>query len=158
MFVEFGAGSATCTLTAGAVSGVTIVNAGVNFTYPPVVTFLGGGTAGNSTFVGVGQPNYPSPGDWPSTGRMAKGIATISGGAITGVTILDGGSGYVIAPYVLLTNADIDPNGVAAAGSNVGLLLDPNDSLEWNGSCCPTDPIGIWGPTTNAAYALRWMD
>lgn len=60
---------AYATVSAGAVTGVTIVDGGSGFTQAPTVLF--------------GPPGYG-----------AAGTATVSGGAVTGVTVTSGGSGY----------------------------------------------------------------
>jgi hypothetical protein len=160
MFVEIGCAQASCTISGGVVNSVTITNAGFGFTYPPVVQFLGGGTANNNgRYLGLGQPNAPVPTNGGGAGgRQARGIAVLTSGAVSSILIEDGGKGYVTPPYVHLYNDDLDPNGAALPAANVGLLLGAGSKLEWNGACCPTDPIAIWGPTTGAAYLLRWMD
>ena len=43
LWFEFGSARATCAITNGAVSSVTVTNAGFGFTYPPVITAFGGG-------------------------------------------------------------------------------------------------------------------
>jgi len=73
----------TTTFAAGAVTGVTITNAGSGYTSPPAVTFGGGGGSG------------------------AAATATISGGAVTGVTITNPGSGYTSAPVVAFSGGNL---------------------------------------------------
>ena len=78
----------------GAVSTtVTVSNAGTNYTYPPIVTF-----------------SAPAPG----TGIQATGFATLSGSTVSGITVVDQGAGYTVAPTITITP---DPregvNGVA---------------------------------------------
>ena len=45
MYLEIGAGEATATISGGAVTGVTLVNSGTNYTIAPQVLLLGGGNA-----------------------------------------------------------------------------------------------------------------
>jgi|SRR5208283_4977211 len=163
--LEFGAGAATAVLTSGVVTSVTVTNAGFNFTKPPLVRFLGGGQPRtdsvapltqnviNSSYVGLSQPNGPSP----SNGATA--LATLSTGAIASITVTSGGSGYILPPYVQLLNSDLDPNGVSLPSATVGMqfptLAPP---LILNGTCCPIDAISVWGLTTGQAFVCKWMD
>src|SRR5208283_1634860 len=127
MSIEFGAGAATAVLTNGVVTSVTVTNAGLNFTKPPRLRFLGGGqpevtsshnpvsNVVNPSYVGLSQPNGPSP----SNGATA--LATLSTGAIASITVTSGGSGYILPPYVQLLNSDLDPNGVSLPSATIGL-------------------------------------
>ena len=65
---------------------VTMTNGGSGYTTPPAVTFFDGGN-GN--------------GGGPGPGTGATGMATIAGGAVTGVTITNGGSGYTNPQVVI---------------------------------------------------------
>jgi FtsP/CotA-like multicopper oxidase with cupredoxin domain len=70
-------------LTGGAVSSVSLTNSGNGYIYPPAVTFGGGGGAGAAA-TAVIQP------------------LTVTGGPLTGILLLAGGSGYT-APSVAIT-------------------------------------------------------
>lgn len=156
MYVEIGPPRAAATLTSGVVTSVAVTNAGFNFTNPPIVRFLGGGAGGNSSSLGLNQPNAPAP------SHVARGHATLSGNAVNAIVVDDGGSGYVVAPYVYLQNSDLDLFGCAvpsnAAGSEVGIQIAAGASLSFNGTCCPTDPIAIIAHTTGHRFLCRWMD
>lgn len=170
LWFEIGTGAATATLTNGAVSSIAVNNAGFNFTHPPLVRFYGGGNAfGNSSYTGLAQPGGPPPNSVASSkvtieplGQEPKAVAVLSGAypaTISSITVLRGGSGFVIAPYVAILNSDLDPNGAAAPAAGVGILLQAGGPpLIYNGSVCPTDPVAVWGATTGQTYACRWLD
>lgn len=159
LWIETDGPRATATLTNGVVTSVTITNAGFNMTKPPLVRFLGGGPAPagynqgpNTSYLGLNQPNGPAPSD------VATGIATLSGGAVSAVTINHGGSGYVIAPYVQLITSDLDPYGCAVPSAGVGILLASGEGLQWDNSAVPTEAIAVFGSTTGQTFVCRFMD
>ena len=160
LWFEIGFGRATATLSTGGVSSVTVNNAGFGFTKPPIVKFLGGGLpasfgqppGGSTSYLGLNQPNGPSP------SHPAQGHAVLTGGAISSIVVDDPGSGYVIAPYVQLIGSDLDPYGCAVPSATSGILVPSGGSLEWNGTCCPTDPVAVFGATTAQSFLARMMD
>lgn len=160
LYMETGSARATCSLTSGTVTGTSITNAGFNFTKPPVIEFLGGGYAGNTTYLGLGQPNGASPdSSYGTTGRPAKAHAVLSGGALNSIVIDDPGVGYATAPFVFIYNSDLDPNGCALPSATSGILLQAGAApLIYNGTACFTDSIALFGATTGQAFMLRWMD
>lgn len=161
--VEFGSARATASLTSGAVSSCAVTNVGFNFSKAPVVRFLGGGFAGNSSYLGLNQPNGAAPNSMSGlSGRPAQGRAVMTGSpgnlALASITIDDGGAGYAIAPYVFLFNDDLDPYGVALPSATVGIQLQPEGSLTFESTACTTDAVSIWGATTGQAFVAKWMD
>lgn len=167
LYLEFGSARATCAITSGAVSSVTVTNAGFNFTKPPVVRFWGGGNqlgggnqqmasgnAINTSYLGLNLPGGSSP------SHPARGRAVLSGGSVSSIVIDDPGVGYVIAPFVFLFNSDLDPYGCAAPNQSTGIgILVPSGStpLQINGSAVTTDPIAVAGIATST-YSMKWMD
>lgn len=71
--------TATATVSNNQVTGVTVTDAGINYTDVPTVTLTGGG------------------------GSRAAATATVSNNQVTGFTVTDGGRGYQSAPAVKLT-------------------------------------------------------
>lgn len=156
MRVEIGSARAHCAITSGAVTSVTVDNAGFNFTKPPVVQFMGGGAPeaggiGNSSYGGLSQPNGVAP------SNFAQGHAVLSGSTLGSIVIDNPGSGYVRAPFVFIYNSDLDPYGCAVPTSSTGLLLPAGQSLVFNGTGCPTDPVSVIGTSSDILIA-RWMD
>lgn len=174
---EIGCARATAAITSGQVSSITITNAGFNFTKPPVVRFLGGGTqlgggnqlapagqfvssgsAANPSYLGYDQPGGSSP------GHPAAGHAVLTTGAVTSIIIDDPGAGYAIAPFVQLFNSDLDPYGAAlpdvTAAAQVGIVLGPNAWFKWDATVCPTDAVSVIGlNTTNTnTFTVKWME
>lgn len=81
---------------------------------------IGNGTLGTAPVVVSGGAGYNNPPtiifpDPPVGGVKASAIATISGGAITGITMINQGAGYTIAPATPSTA----PGGLASAASGV---------------------------------------
>jgi hypothetical protein len=158
MFVEFGSARATATISSGSVSSITIKNAGFNFTKPPVVRFAGGGYAGNASYLGLNQPGGEGPNSTLGSGRVAKAIATLSGGAVSAITITDPGAGYVIAPYVFIMNSDLDPYGCAVPSATAGVQIPASGgNVSFNGTSCMTDAVSVYCATTSAAFVCKWM-
>jgi hypothetical protein len=170
LYAEIGTGGATATLTSGVVTSVTVTNAGIGFSNAPLVRFLGGGNAGNGGYTGLAQPGGAGPnsvlskvGATQPVGAVAIAHCVMTGSApnqtISSIVVDYGGAGYVLAPFVLIINSDLDPNGAAIPSNGVGILLGAGGgSKEYNGTVCPTDPVAIWGPTTGQAFTFRWMD
>lgn len=154
MWLEFDGPRATAVLTNGVVTSVTITNAGFGFSKPPIVRFLGGGSANNSSYLGLGQPNGIAPSD------HAKGVAVMTGTApnmsVASVTIDNGGSLYAAPPYVQLITSDLDPYGAALPAVGVGWQLDSNESIEFNGTACPTEAISVFAANAQT-YTCKWM-
>lgn len=169
-YIAMGAGEATATLTGGVVSSITVVDGGFGYTLPPTVTILGGGNGGNPTYIGATSdplsttPGFPTPGTEPPaltpSGAQATATATISGGGINAITVTYGGSGYVSAPYVWITNNLNDPNGCAnpnRGSAATGRVVTSGNPLYYNGTDCPTSPVAIYCATSGAVFLVKWM-
>lgn len=70
---------------------------------PGTMSYQGRVTASGTNVNGPGQFQFALVTPAPSGARQATGLATISGGFLTIVTITDGGSGYLTAPAVTAT-------------------------------------------------------
>lgn len=153
MWLEFGAGRAHATLTAGAITSVTVDNAGFGYTLVPLIELFGGG--GQTPFVGIAQPGFPVPqAIYGSNFRPAKLRPVLSGSTIGSIAIDDPGVGYLVAPYVHIRNQLNDPNGCAdpSVGSGSGMQLNGGDSVNFNGTAMVTDPIAVYCATTNSTF------
>lgn len=162
LWFEFGSARATATITSGAITSIAVTNAGFNFTKPPVVRFSGGGNSGNTSFLGLNQPGGDGPNSSITAGCVARAHCVMTGTApnlsVSSITIDDPGAGYVIAPYVFIFNADLDPYGCAAPSATSGMLLTSNGPpYILNGTSCFTDAIAVFGATTGQAFLARWM-
>lgn len=158
LWLEVGAARAVATIVGGVITAVALTNAGFLYRNPPVVHFLGGGNAGNSSYQGLGQPNGASPNSQLGAGRPGRAVASIVGGAVTAITIEDGGAGYVAAPYVYLANSDLDPYGVAVPSVGSGIRLLTGGSFVMESTDCTTDALAIFGATTGQGFTCKWMD
>jgi hypothetical protein len=165
MYFEFGGPRATASLTSGAVSSVSVTNAGLGYTVAPEVQFLGGAFDNqfqqSPTFSVTSLPEFPLP---HGAFKHAKGhcVMTGSSGAMTvsSIVIDDPGAGYLYPPYVFLRNSPNDPFGVAnpyqgSVASGV-LLLANGGSYTSNGTVCTTDQIAVLGTTTNDPYCCKF--
>ena len=172
MYLDFGVGSgpayATATLTSKVVTAVTVINAGFNFTNPPLVRFYGGGhpratlqsgiAAGiNSSYVATGGPGFPPP------DHVATAIANLTSSAISlneigSITVTYGGS-YSAVPYVQLIPSDLDPNGVAIPGATYAssIAVSPGGEIAFENTACPTDAVSVVGATTGDAFTCKFM-
>ena len=171
LVVEIGAARATCTISSGAVSGFSITNSGFGYTKPPLVRFMGGGAP--QGFTGAGGPlgvsaqvgpnlgflgsAIPAAEGWPAPPNVATGYASVSGGAVTAITLANPGSGYLYAPYVWLINSDLDPNGVATPSATVGWTIPVGANLQFNDTSCPTTAVSIFGATTGQSFTCKYM-
>lgn len=167
MYMDHGPARATSTITSGTVTGTTITNAGFNYTYPPIVEFVGGhgNFLASSTWNGLGLIGSNSPQGLnvqglsvrPTHARIAKGRAVLSGGAVASITIDDLGSGYINPPEILLTNDPRDPFGCAVPVSGTSIVLNASGGFYYiNGSACHTDQIALIG-TTSSAFVVEYM-
>lgn len=166
MWVQFGSALATASLSGTAVNSCSVTNAGFNFSVPPVIEFLGGGSGNNSQYISAGAIGFPSPGTGGQTGtlpapgtakvpRPAQAHCVMSGAVgsqtVSSIVVDDGGFGYVIAPYVFIRNSVLDPNGCAdpSVSSGSGFVLQTVSSnvppLIFNGTFCPTDSVAVFG-------------
>ena len=99
--------TATSAIASGAVSGVTITNAGAGYAGIPTVTFSA------------------------SSGTTATGTAIIgSNGTIVGVNISNPGAGYVTAPTVTFGAPQNAPALITASATSVN-ITDANYNNEW---------------------------
>lgn len=158
MFLQIGSATATCTISSGAVNAITVTNAGFGFSKPPVVRFLGGGTEGNSAYLGAGVPLAQSPSNYAVAHCVMTGAAPNQ--SVSSISIDNGGSGYACAPFVFIMNSDLDPNGCADPSLNSGngiFCAAAGGSYYMNGTCCPTDSVAVFCAHTGAAFTCKYM-
>lgn len=156
---------ATVTVSAGAVTGITVTASGADYTIAPLVVITGDGTGATAhttldngkvvgvtiTASGTGYTSAPSvaiSGD----GTGATGAAILSSGGVSGVMVINAGSGFRYAPniefvggggtgatgVVQLNGTSIAQVNVIAGGANYAAL--PTVKL-----------IGGGAPTTEAS-------
>jgi len=158
LMVQSGVLPATAHLTSGVVSSVTVNDAGFGFNAPPTVLFYGGGNANDPASYGATMPGWPSP-MHPAQGIAVIGSSSISGSQINSISITDGGSGYLVAPYVFIQALRTDPTGVGIPSATVGILVPgAGGLLSIVDLTCPTSALSVWGATTGQAYTCKWMD
>lgn len=142
-----GAMAVAGTITAGQVQSIIVINPGIGYTSSPTFALTAGGgtdftafseiTAGQVTgaTVAVGGSGYSAPPTMTITGdgQQASGTPGVSGGAVTGVTMINDGFGYSTATITL-------SGGNRAASATVSL---------W--------PSGIVGSTIETYQGRVWI-
>lgn len=154
MWYQFGGARATATITNGVVTSVTVTNAGFGYTMPPIIRFYGGAYLnGTPPSLGAGLYGFPSP----TNGATAA--ATLSAGAVSAITVINGGSGYETAPYVHVTNREIDPFGAfdPSASGGSGFQLAAGQSIYQAYSSCTTDALSVFCATSGSNFTCLWM-
>jgi len=116
------AGSSTWTAIMGYVisTTVTVPTGGSNYVYPPLVI--------------IAAP--------PSPGIAAAATSTISGGAVTAITVTDQGAGYLTAPFITLLN---DPRDTTGSGATATATLTGNQTV--TGVICTNHGLPITSGT-----------
>jgi len=109
----------------GCAAGAVVTNAGSGYTSAPTVTASAGGSLWRAIVGGLvnttatvpsqAGANYTYPpiciiAPPPAGGIQATAVATISGGAVNGITITNQGAGYVSAPQIWFVADPRDPN------------------------------------------------
>lgn len=156
MYFDFGSARATAALTSGAVSSITVTNAGMGFSKAPIVTFLGGASAQSlsptNTQTGTADAlcvNNPATAHCVMTG-------TAPNMSISSIVIDNPGSGYDFPPYIQITNDPLDFFGVAAAVANAGIGLVAGGGTLLLDTFVPIDQISVYCATTGAAYTCKY--
>ena len=130
-------------LSQGNFSGITrtVGNHGDGYETAPTVVITGGSPTTAGTYVpqlaargyvksigiitgGVGYNNVPTVRITSNTGFNASGTATVSGGAVTGITVDQGGFGYNDVTVEIIANAADTITTTARAAAIVGRHLE----------------------------------
>ena len=140
--VAGGTGAAATATVARGVTHITVTNGGTGYIAPPAITISGGtgatATPNMSGFVGsidvgLGGSGYAHPTVQieaaPAGGVTATATATVAGGAITAINVVNRGSGYTTEPSVIITEGN---NNGAVARANV--VMNTIDSIDVNDS------------------------
>lgn len=158
LYLQFGLQPATATLTSGVVTSVAVNDAGFGFNAPPNVFFWGGGNANDPASYGATMQGWPSP-KHPAQGVAVMATSAISGQKVNSISVTDGGSGYLVAPYVFVQALRTDPTGVGIPSATAGILVPANGgAFQIVDITCPTTAVAIFGATTGQAYTCKWMD
>lgn len=147
IYIGIGPATATCSISGGVVTSITVVNAGFGYTYPPSVVFLSNLTGPFATPAAIPLNSAPSP------IVPASAHANISNGTVS-VTLDTGGVGYTKAPYVLLQNDPRDPYGCFSPSSTQGISLIANGSFVMESSAVTTSQIAVNGQGA-AGYTVK---
>lgn len=158
MYLGIGGPTATVSISGGALSSFTVVNAGMGYSRPPQVILLGGGWDANR-----GAPTYSTQcsADFPAPSHPGSAHCVMTGSAgsqtISSIAIDDPGAGYVMPPYVLIQNDPLDPFGSYVPSAGNGLLLAASGgSYTSNGSVCTTDQISIYCAASSKAFTCKY--
>lgn len=130
-----GPATATAALSGTSVSTITVTNAGMGYTKPPIVRILGGVGGG------LGFDNPPNP------ANVATAHAVLSGATIGSIVVDNAGSGYTAVPYVYLENHPDDSTGSMAPAVATGFQILAAGAFVQETGTISTDAISIWGAT-----------
>ncbi|MCX8497325.1 MAG: hypothetical protein ORN51_14180 [Akkermansiaceae bacterium] len=146
--------TATAAVSGGAVTGYTVTNAGAGYLSPPVVTVASPPTYTRATATAVVSPMV-------LTGANGTGNQTVTGGAITSITLTNAGTGYFSSPPNVTISAPTP--SVTAAGTAIiasGGLANPPVSVSNQGkgyTSCPkitvSAPPAYINATANATVS-----
>ena len=150
LVLEFGSARATATLTGGKISSITVTNGGFGFTYAPSVHFLGGGNPLNGRDLGLGYPNQNGPSNY------ATAHCVLTNGVVTSIVIDNPGSGYAVAPYILIMNDPNDNYGCATPSATSGYRLAPGAVFRESYNVVTTDTISVFGATTGDSWFCQY--
>ena len=160
--------------TTGCVVGALITNAGSGYTTAPAVTFASGsakataiigGAVTVSPTVTTGGTNYVYPpqvviGTPPSPGIPATAYCTLSGSAVSTVTITNQGAGYTTVPTVSFVNdpRDTTGSGAAATATLTGSGTITGIVVTDHGTPLTSVPVVTITPALNSAAATAICD
>ncbi len=137
--------TATASITSGAVSAVTITNAGAGYPTPPAITvsnevFSAAGVAsitvlsGGTGFIATPTVTLDPPGCTLNGTNCVQATATahLTGGVVTSVTVGAKGAGYTSSPWVSFTGGGLTPNTAlttANGGAGVPFVVTAKNSI-----------------------------
>jgi hypothetical protein len=159
MYLEFGSARAVATISGGQVSAITVTNAGFGFSLAPTIQLRGGGNMMYPAFLGATDPNAPAAAH-PATAHCVM-TGTAPNMSVASIVIDNPGSGYEVAPYVMIANRHADPGGCAdpSANSGSGILLAANGGIHSiNGTVCTTDQAALFCASAGARFTCKWAD
>ena len=154
LYLELGPARATAVLSGTTISSISITNAGMSYTYPPTVVFLGGGGPPGAVSGGAG---FPVPGANGTTGTVATAAASVSGGSISAISLTSPGSGYLAAPDVFLAWDPRDPWGSASPSAASGFVIYPGGQFVCESSVFPSDSVAVFGATTGQTFQYGYI-
>jgi hypothetical protein len=158
LMIQIGILPGVATISNGAVTGVTVPDAGFGFNEAPEVLFWGGGASGDPTTFGATSPGWPAPNSPAQAVCNMVSASPLPGLKINSITVTNPGSGYLVAPFVMLKATRRDPTGVGLPSATVGIPLFAGGGAYYiNGTSCPTDAISVFGATTGDAWTCKWM-
>jgi hypothetical protein len=120
-----------------------------------LVSYQGRVKSGGSDFSGTGRFKFALV-TGTSLNRQATATATVTAGFLIGITIVDGGSGYVTAPVITITDAS-GSGATATATVTGGAVTAITVSSAGNGySASPT--VTVAPPPPSVTYATHWSN
>ncbi len=127
-------------LTTETVTGITITNPGSGYTSAPTITITGGGGTGavatatisasvTAISVSTAGTDYNSVPyisiAAPASGVPATATATVANGGVSGIQVVDGGTGYTTAPAVTVESGVVTALSTGSDGNNISYSILP---------------------------------
>jgi len=136
-------------------AGLLILVPAIHAQVPQLLNCQGRVSVNGTNFTGTGQFKFALMNNSSSISRTASGVATISGGFLTIVTVTDGGTGYVLAPAVTASGGGGSNAVITSSISSGGVVT--NATVNNPGSGYVSIPaIQFAAPPT--AYASLWSN
>ena len=123
---------------------------------PPIVTYQGRVQVNATNFTGAGQFKFALVDVGTNAARLATATATVVNGFIVAVTPTDGGSGYVTAPTVTITDPS-GSNAVVTANVTGGAVVS-FDILHNGRDYSATPTVTLTPPPPAVAYVTYWSN
>ena len=168
--------TATATVSAGVITGITVNSGGTGYTSVPTISFTGGGGAAATATVaagvitsiavtsgGAGYTSAPTVVISGGGGTGATATATVAAGVITGITVTSAGAGYTSAPTVVISGgggtgatatATVSAGvitGITVNSGGAGYTSAPTISFTGGGGSAATATVSTAGVITGIA-------
>ena len=123
---------------------------------PSVISYQGRVQASGTNFSGTGQFKFALVSAGTNVSRRATATATVTSGFITGITVNDGGVGYISAPAVTITDATGSGATATAQVSGGAVTNITVQSAGVGYSASPTVTIALAPPSF--VYGTFWSN
>src|SRR5688572_20620834 len=122
---------------------------------PSTISYQGRVQVSGTNFTGVGLFKFALVSHGTNLNRQATASATVHGGFLTAISVLDGGNGYQSPPLVVIT--DSTGSGAAASAQiSGGAITSITVNNAGSGYTAPTVTIGP--PTGPPTYGTYWSN
>ena len=123
---------------------------------PGTISYQGRVQVGGTSFTGTGQFKFALVDGGSNTVRQATATASVTGGFLTAINVVNGGAGYTTPPAVTIT--DTTGSGAVATGQVSGGRVT-SITVQNAGTGYSASPVvGIAPPPPNLAFRTFWSN